>query len=144
MFQPCFSWTLICVISNLCFCELPACLDSGVSLKRSGRHIWRKIQRLPDEGEDLPQNRRHSPACCITVVSLSSSRLKNIPPAWTKVRKPLWNVDSALCELWFSRHVSCFCSVMDTSIFCFLVTKEQHMRKMLIIMTQLLHSEDNK
>lgn len=134
----------------------PPALHSGVSLKRSGRHIWRKIQQLPDEGEDLPQNRSHGPARYITVVSLTSSRFKNIPPVWTKFERlgkafmKCWPwirfsfVHHILCKLWISRHVSCFCSAVDTNVLCSLPTTEQHMWKMLIIMTQLLHLEDNK
>lgn len=69
--------SLLLMGSCLCCFRPPSLLFSActsVSLKRSGGHIWRKTQQLPDEWEDLPQDRGHNPARYITVAFLTSQR----------------------------------------------------------------------
>lgn len=81
--------------SCLCCFRPPSLFFSAcasVSLKRSDSHIWWRTQQLPDEGEDLLQDGGHSPACYITVVSLTSLRFNNIPPLWMEFTQRVMSV----------------------------------------------------
>lgn len=147
------------LFSLLSFLLFSACIH--VSLKRSGGHIWRRTQQLPDEGEDLPQDGGHSPTLYITVVFQTSPRFKNIPsPMFGGLKE--WEEFSPCEDLvqdftcfFLSNHpkrhelkwfldiillfVSYFCTVKKTNAFCSLPTAGKHVWIILIIMTQLLH-----
>lgn len=78
--ESCLSCSTLILLLSVC---------TSVSLKRSGGHIWRRTQQLPDEGEDLPEDGGHSPARCITVVFLTFAQIEEYSTSHGRALKTL-------------------------------------------------------